>query len=129
MSMALRSLQQYRCELLEQRNAIEGQIQALEQALCAMGGRSAPARVGRPGPRVPGRRGPAPGQPPRPGSLKSHILDVLRGRGIMAVKDITDAVVKGGYRSKNKTLAKSVGIALTEMKNVAKVGRGRFRLK
>ena len=66
---------------------------------------------------------------PRPGSLKSVITTVLTGKGIMAVKDITAGVLKAGYKTRNKTLAKSVGIALAEMKNVAKIGRGRFRLK
>jgi len=45
----------------------------------------------------------------------------------MAVKDITKGVVRSGYKTKNKTLAKSVGIALTEMPTVEKVGRGQFR--
>ncbi len=62
----------------------------------------------------------------RSGSLKDFIAQVMGGAGDMAVKDIADAVVNAGYRSKNKTLAKSVGIALTEMPGVEKVGRGRF---
>jgi hypothetical protein len=47
----------------------------------------------------------------------------------MAVKDITEGVRRGGYETRNKTLAKSVGIALTQMPEVDKVGRGLFRLK
>jgi hypothetical protein len=128
---ALRSLQGYHTELVGQRNALDAQIQAVQNALAVMGMPTAYGRA--PGPRRgPGRppgRPRAGGRSPRAGSLKAYILDVLSGRGVMAVKDITAGVLAGGYRTKNKTLAKSVGIALTEMRNVTKVGRGRFRLK
>lgn len=122
-SGALLGLQAYWSELSAQRAEIEAQIQAVARAIEVMGGHAAPARGA-------GRR---PGRPPgggvRPGSLKAFIADVLRGSGIMAVKDITDGVRRAGYKTRNKTLAKSVGIALTEMRGVAKVGRGRFRMK
>ena len=111
----------YRSDLLAQRDVIEAQIVAVDNALSAMGTAPVPATRG------PGRR---PGrQPGRAGSLKSFIGQVMSGSGIMAVKDITDAVVKAGYKSRNQTLAKSVGIALTEMPNVTKVARGQFRLR
>jgi len=123
---AVSSLQRYRAELLAQRDGLDGQINALDQALSAIGATPVQrisggvARVGRP--RKAGG--------PRPGSLKDYILNALRSGGVMAVKDITSAVLSGGYATKNKTLAKSVGIALAEMKNhVQKVGRGRFRAK
>lgn len=127
-SGAVLGLKAYLGELSAQRADIDAQMQAVARALEAMGGHVAlPRGPGRP----PGRR---PGRPPggkglRPGSLKAYIADVLRGGGIMAVKDITDGVVKAGYKTKNKTLAKSVGIALTEIRGVTKVGRGRFRMK
>ncbi len=112
-------LDSYRSDLIAQRDAIDEQLAAVDNALRAMDSSAAP--------RGPGRR---PGrQPGRAGSLKSYIGKVMGGRGIMAVKDITSAVVKAGYKSRNKTLAKSVGIALTEMPNVTKIGRGQFRLR
>ena len=129
MNSAVRGLQMYHGQLMAQRADLDARLQLVAQALAAMGGRAvgrpavAAGRVGRP----PGRRGGAGGW--RPGSLKAHIADVLSGGGIMAVKDITSGVMKSGYKTKNKTLAKSVGIALTEMKGVAKVGRGRFHMK
>ena len=139
MAGAVHSLHQYHGDLVQQRGALEAQIQAVENALSVMGG--VPRAVGRPPGRRPGRPpgrppGRRPGRPrsvgraPRPGSLKAYILDVMsHGGGTMAVKDITSGVLDAGYKTKNRTLAKSVGIALTEMKNVAKVGRGKFRLK
>jgi hypothetical protein len=45
------------------------------------------------------------------------------------VKDVTAAVRAAGYRSKNKTLDKSVGVALREMRQVVKVARGQYRLR
>lgn len=117
----------HRRELAAQRDALDAEISAIDSALSAIGGTPAASkRVGRPkfSGAGRGRRG------PRKGSLKEYIGKVLKRHGrVMAVKDITSGVLKAGYKSKNKTLAKSVGIALTEMHNVAKVGRGRFRMK
>jgi len=133
---AVASLQGYRAELAGQCSELTAQIQAVDAALRAMGiavaarrgpGRPAGRPVGRPagaGVRRKGR-----GRGPRAGSLKEHILKVLTGRGIMSVKDITAGVLAGGYSTSNQTLAKSVGIALTELPNVRKVARGQFRLK
>ncbi len=125
-SPALATLQTYRQELIAQQTQLATQIQAVDQALAAMGGAAGvrfSTTVGG------ARRGRPAGGGPRPGSLKSYITEVL-GRGQeMAVKDITSAVMQAGYATRNKTLAKSVGIALTEMSNVQKMGRGRFRLK
>jgi hypothetical protein len=70
-----------------------------------------------------GRRG------ARQGSLKDFIGRVLSGHGVMSVKEITAGVRKAGYKTRNKTLSKSVGIALAQMPGVEKVDRGQFRLK
>ncbi len=124
-SAVVRSLQGYHAQLLDRRAQLEEQISAVESALRAVGA----AAGGRPTARVGRGPGRPPGGAPRPGSLKDYILRVLSSGGVMAVKDIAAAVVKAGYQSKNKTLAKSVGIALRQLKEVRKVGRGRFRLK
>lgn len=115
-----------------QRAQIDKQIAALEGALAAMGG-GAPAMspsVFRAAGRPAAARVATGGSRYRSGSLKEHIEAVLAASGgTMAVKDITDGVIASGYSTRNKTLAKSVGIALTEMPNVEKIGRGKFRLK
>lgn len=65
----------------------------------------------------------------RSGSLKEKIHQILSGAGgAMSVKDITEGVRASGYKTKNKTLAKSVGIALTDMRGVRKIGRGMYRM-
>jgi hypothetical protein len=118
---AISGLSTYHTRLMHDRAEIDAKISAIESALSAMG--TAPAR-GAAAPRG-GRGG---GRGVRAGSLKYYIGRVLAGRGVMAVKDITAAVRKAGYKTKNKTLGKSVGIALTQMKDARKVGRGRFKL-
>jgi hypothetical protein len=118
----LQQMQAYHKDLLAQRAQVTTEIDAIEKALAVMGG-TRPASARRAGR---GRRGGA----TRPGSLKSHIERVLRARGAtMAVKDVTAGVLKAGFKTKNKTLAKSVGIALGQMPSVRRVARGRFRLK
>lgn len=120
-AQAMAGLQRYHSELLAERAKIDAQIASVEGALKTMGGATAPARRrGRPA----GGAGAA-----RSGSLKEYIEQVLAAGGTMAVRDIADAVLAAGYPTKNKTLAKSVGIALTQMPSVQKVSRGKFRLK
>ncbi|MCG3125873.1 MAG: hypothetical protein CHACPFDD_00700 [Phycisphaerae bacterium] len=126
----IKSLHAYRSRLMDERSAIDGKLAALDALL---GGSPAPRRVGRAAAAAvatrsaPAARG---GRGPRKGSLKEYIGNVLaRAGGVMSVRDITSGVLSMGFRTKNKTLAKSVGIALTEMRGVRKVGRGKFRLK
>ncbi len=117
---ALTSLRHFHAELAAQKRRVDAQIEAVENAIRAMTG-VAPA-VGR-GPALGGG-----GRGPRAGSLKEYITRCLAGKGPMAVKDITAAVRGAGYPTKNKTLAKSVGNALADMRNIVKVGRGQFKL-
>jgi hypothetical protein len=118
----VRDIQSYRDELGAQRMELDAQVARLDEVLAALGG-SAPAKPAAP------RRGRAAGGF-RAGSLKTYVERVLGSSGApMSVKNITAAVRKAGYKTKNKTLAKSVGNALADMRNVGKVSRGMFRLK
>ncbi len=110
----------YRNDLSTQRTMIETQIQGIDAAVTALGASTAKLVVAR------RKRG----KGTRTGSLKDYIGRVLRGliRG-KSVKEITAAVKKAGFKSKNKTLGNSVGVALAEMRNVVKVTRGIYRLK
>jgi hypothetical protein len=108
-------------QLQRERDNLDRQIDALSTALSALGGTV----------RMAGRRaagGEGGGKNYRRGSLKEFIENILRSGGVMAVKDITESVMQAGYPTKNKTLAKSVGIALAQMHTVEKVGRGKFKL-
>ena len=118
----LLQMQTYRDNLLAQRAQVSLEIDAIDKALAAMGGAvRAPGRKS-----IGGRRGGG----ARAGSLKSYIERVLSaGGGKMAVKDVATAVRKAGFKTRNRTLAKSVGVALSEMSNVRKVSRGTFCLK
>jgi hypothetical protein len=119
----VRQMQAYRAGLVAQRDHVDQQIGAIDKALRAMGKAPAAraATAARGGRRAGGTRA---------GSLKDFIARVLGAtRKPMAVKDVTAGVLRSGFKSRNKTLAKSVGIALTQMPNVRKVSRGMFRLK
>jgi hypothetical protein len=122
---AVLDLSAYRNHLVAERDDIDKKIAALETAMSVMG-------TAAPSGRRPARRTGAgfAGAVGRRGSLKTYVAKVLMsGGGTMAVKDVTSRVLRAGYKTRNKTLAKSVGIALKQMPNVRKVGRGRFRLK
>ena len=124
---AVSSLKAYADDLIAQRAELDEKISTVEQALSVMGA-STPmsGRVARP---AAGGRGKGGRRGVRPGSLKDHIQSVMSSRKIMSVKAVTESVLASGYKTKNKTLAKSVGIALTEMPNIQKVARGKFRCK
>ena len=125
-SSAVTSLKAYAAELLAQRADLDKQISAVEEALQVMGAGGVGAQLAV---RPVGRRAGGAGRGPRPGSLKEFILNVLGGGAVKSVKEITEGVLAAGYTTRNKTLAKSVGIALTEMPTVKKVARGKFRCK
>jgi len=135
-------LRAYHAKLVDQQAALAGEVEAITQALSAMGGvRRGPGRPpGKRGPgRPPGKRGPGrpPGKRPgpkpgsakgyRPGSLKDCITRVLsRSSGSVAVKLISARLKTVGYKTKSKSLGNQVTMALREMPNVTKVGRGMY---
>ena len=110
-----------RDELAAQRAALDAQVAALDQAIAALGGSVASVKVHRGG-----RRRPA----VRKGTLPAYISQVLHAHhGPMAVKEVAVAVLKAGYKSRDKTLPKTVGKYLAAMPGVQKVGRGVYRAK
>ncbi len=50
-------------------------------------------------------------------------------RGPMIVRDIAAAVLKAGYKSRDKTLGHTVGKLLAAMPNAVRVARGQYRLR
>ncbi len=130
-------------DLLDQRDEIDRQIAALEHAITTMQGSASNgtvvgisgARRSRPVARRQSRRGP--GRPRgstakgyRKGSVKALIVDTLSARGkAMRVPEVAKAILAAGYKTKNQTFAKSVGIAMTEMPEVKRVARGVYKLK
>lgn len=135
LSGAMASLTSLRGNLVAERDALERRIAALNNAIAAFGGSAAGGRSAGPaaggGAGGGGGRGRGRRSGPRRGSLKEYILNSMKSGQPAYVKDITNSVVKSGYKSKNKTLAKSVGIALAEMVrsgHVVKEGRGQFRV-
>lgn len=63
-------------------------------------------------------------------SLKTHIASVLREAGRpMEIKEITDAVLKNGFQTKNKSLAKTVSLTMKDIDEAKRVGRGTYEYK
>ncbi|RMF81029.1 MAG: hypothetical protein D6744_07605 [Planctomycetota bacterium] len=128
-------------ELQNQRSQLAEQIEALDNALAALGGvvpsgAAAPRRnVALPKKRrkVAGatkRTSASAGRAPAGGSLRDHLTRVLKAAsGSMRVKELEAAVLKAGYRSKSKNLGHSINKALAKMKGVKRVGRGLYKLK
>lgn len=125
---AIAALREFHATLMQKRDDLSQQISAIEQAIAGIGGQPAVPSAGRGGGRR-GRRGGGGKRPPE-GTLKAYIERVLRKSGQpMQVKAITAAVRAAGYPTTNKTLEKSVGIAVTQIPGVKKVKRGTFALK
>ena len=110
-----------RDELAAQRAALDAQVAALDQAITALGGSVGSVQVHRGGRRPPAFR---------TGTLPAYIRQVMPShRGPIAVKDVTAAVLKAGYKSRDKALPKTVGKYLAAMPGVRKVGHGVYRAK
>jgi len=114
----------YHQSLLAERNAIEQRIEAVGEAITAMGMQAPAVAATKRGP----KRARAAVAGTRPGSLKAYIGEVLsKTGGPVSVKDITQGVVRAGYKTKSKTLGNQVSAAIAEM-NVKKVGRGLYQV-
>lgn len=121
-------------ELRAERDQLDRRIAAIEAALSPSAGRAATSTASagaRSAALPPGRKRMGHGYGGyRKGSVKEYILRVLeKASGPMQVKDIAAAVVRAGYKTRNQTLAKSVGLALASMPEVEKVGRGAYQLR
>jgi len=113
-------LRAYRDNLAAQRAQVDSQLAAVNGVLSALGATATVARVTGQR-RTPGARG---------ASLRDFIERVLRARrGPMAVKDVTAAILKAGYKSRDKTLRHTVGRLLATMQHVVKVARGQYLLR
>jgi len=63
-------------------------------------------------------------------SLRQHVVDVLKASSQpMTAKDITDAVVKAGYRSSSKNLLTLVRLTCYKSDEIQRKGRGEFAVK
>jgi hypothetical protein len=117
---AIRELGVFRNTLAAERDRIDVQIPVIAGVLSALDASASAALTHAAGQRPSARKG----------SLKEFIERVVRAhRGPMAVKDVTTAVLKAGYKSRDKTLRHSVHKLLAAMPHVAKVARGQYQLR
>jgi len=127
-------------DLIGERDELSARIAEIEAELSEYGGAARPA-VARPGPGRASKAEPvkasktpktvkrgAGGRPPRPGSLKAVILDVL-GKTPMSPAEIAAAVQSAGYNTSSKHLSQRIGVACAELmkaKSVNRRGRGQY---
>ena len=132
----LDAMQAYRNELMTERLTLDSRIDAMGRALDEMGAKvsAGPARrVSRKGPKAKARKaakqvGRA-RMKVRAGSLKDYIGRVLRQRTRpMSPSEIGASVVKAGLKTKAKDVTKAVSNTLPKMKNIKKMGFGKYQL-
>ena len=132
----LNEMASYQNYLSAQRESLDAKIDAVAEAMRALGA-SAPARAGR----KPGRKpGPKPGRKPgrpagkrksgaRAGSLKDFIVRVLgQTTRPMSPSDIGSRVKSAGFKTKAKDLTKAVSNVLPTIKKIKRVGFGQYQL-
>ncbi len=112
-------------ELLTQRTSLDAQIDAFARAMEAIGVATSTGRTSQAGK----KRGRPVAAVGRPGSLKNYIVRVLgQSSKPMSPKDIGTRVKKAGFKTKAKDLTKAVGNTLPSVKNVKRVGYGKYQL-
>lgn len=122
----LATLRYARAQLISEQSGIQRKLAALDATIAAFGGALSSGGAAA----APQRAGGASKAKYRRGSLKERLHQIMTAAGkSMAVKDVHQAVKQSGYKSDNKTLAKSIGIALSQMSTIKKVSRGVFRAK
>lgn len=83
--------------------------------------------MGTPAVAAPRKRGRPKGSGPRSGSLKDVIAKVLSQRATpLSPQQISQAVVKAGYKSKAQDLTKAVSNVLPDVKGVKRLGFGKY---
>jgi hypothetical protein len=60
--------------------------------------------------------------------LKAFLVEALSNGGSMRARDLADAVLAAGYRTKDKNFPKAVAVALSTDKQFRRVSRGVYKL-
>lgn len=135
----LSEMASYQTLLSAQRESLDAKIDAVAEAMRALGG-AAPARVGKkPGRKAGSKPGPKPGRKrgrpvgkksgARPGSLKDFIVRVLgQTTKPMSPADIGSKVKRAGFKTKAKDLTKAVSNVLPTIKKIKRVGFGQYQI-
>jgi hypothetical protein len=123
-SHLLSGMRDYHDELVGKRDQIDRELSAIDDAMTALGSAPAPSRA------PAGVRRPRGAKGHRDGSLKSFIVNVLGRQSSPATpKEIAAKVVKAGYKSRAQDLTKAVSNALPELKEIKKIGFGKYCMR
>ncbi len=119
----LHEMQAYHSALMAEHTSLQARMDALTNAMATLG------TVTPAGPkRKTNKRGRPVGSGVRPGSLKDHIVRVMRQTTKpLGPRDISKKVLKAGFKTKAKDISKAVSNKLPELKNIKKVGFGLYR--
>ena len=122
-------MQDYHSDLLMRRESLDSEITAISNAIEAIGAAAPAASQGRRPGRPAGRVGRPRSSGGRKGSLRDYVLRTMGKRSTpMSPRQLASAVVKAGYKSKAKDLTKAVSNLLPQLKQVKRVGFGKYRL-
>lgn len=121
----LSNMRVYRGKLLAQRASLDGQIDAVARAMQALGAGGPKTRKRR----VYKKRGRPAASGARAGSLKDYIVRVLhQTTRPMSPRDIGTGVIKAGFKTKARDIAKAVSNTLPQLKGIKKMGFGMYQL-
>ncbi len=121
----IHAMQEHHSELLEQRNAIDAQIDAFATAMETIGATasiSVKTATGK-------KRGRPVASVGRKGSLKNYIDRVFRETSKpLNLKDIGMRVKKAGFKTKSTNVTKAISNTLPGLKKVKRVGYGLYQM-
>ena len=121
----IHAMQVHQGELLAQRSALDVQIDAFARAMQTLGKAASLEKTRQTGI----KRGRKVEVSVGPGSMKDCIVRVLRQSSKpMSLKDIGLSIKKAGHKSKAKDLTKAVSNTLPGLKQVKRVGYGKYQL-
>lgn len=120
------AMQAYHGNLMAERDSLDAQIDAFARAMETLGTATPAKATRRRGAKKLGRPR---GSGARPGSLKDHIVRVLRQTSRpMGPRDIGASVKKAGFKTKAKDITKAVSNTLPTLKGIKKVGFGMYQM-
>jgi hypothetical protein len=116
----LQRLRRHRAALASRLAGLQSEMSRVEKAIAAVSEQTITGPRSRSSRRARGVRA---------GSLRDHITKFLRSsRAPKSPKQITEGVLKAGYKTKSKHLATAVRNALSKIEGIKKVGFGMYRL-
>jgi len=118
-------MEAHHSDLLAQRTSLDAQIDAIARAMKAIGATSPTKRK----PQVGKKKGRPVAAVARKGTLKDHIVRVLRKSSKpLSLEDIGTRVIKAGFKTKTKDIKRAVSNTIQDLKMVKRPSRGKYQM-